>query len=421
MELFDFLNNSTNEYLACYNICQILENEGFVRLNQGDKWNLKNNTNYYVVQDQSSVIAFKMGSKIDSTAFNIVASHLDSPNFKIKTNGVIAQNKFTQLDTAVYGGPILQSWFDRPLSICGRVVVDEDGKLVSKIVDAKRDLLVIPNVAIHLKKDVTLNPSKDLIPLASLTKYNDIKDLIEDIYEIKKEYIKGFDLCVYNREEAKTIGVKNEMFMSPRIDNLECAFTTLKGFLESKNDDTINVYCAFNNEEVGSNTKQGADSTFLYDTLKRIIKDEEEYLMTLSRSFMVSADNAHAMHPNHPECYDGINAVYMNEGVVIKHNPNQLYTTDAVSEAYFASICEKAGVPYQHYANRSDIRGGSTLGAISITHVSIPSVDIGLAQLAMHSASETAGMQDAIYMQKAIKAFFEAKFNVEKSANALIK
>lgn len=412
-ELLEFLNKSANEYLAVKNIEEILEKAGFVKLNASQKWNLKNGGNYYVVKDQSSLIAFKMGSKQASRGFNIVASHLDSPCLKIKQNGVIAVKNNTMLNTEVYGGPILATWFDRPLSIAGRVIVKEGNKLVSKIVNVEKDLLVIPSAAIHLKKDVTTNPQKDLLPLASLTKYENVNQLLEEICDIKSTDIVSFDLSVYNRDQAKIVGVNQELILSPRIDNLECAFTSLQAFMNAKNDEKINVYASFNNEEVGSNTKQGADSTFLYDVLRRIVKDEEEYNIALSNSFIVSADNAHAEHPNYMELSDPTNRVMMNQGIVIKHNANQRYTTDGISGSIMMMICEKAGVKYQHYSNRSDQRGGSTLGSISASHISIPSVDIGLAQLAMHSANETAGLYDAQSMIDALKVFYESNLTIE--------
>ena len=410
-ELLEFLNKSTNEYLACKNISEILKNAGFIELKSNEIWNLKKGACYFTQKDQSSLIAFKIGLNCDYNGFNIVASHLDSPNLKIKTHGVMLQSKYTMLDTEVYGGPILQTWLDRPLSISGRVIFEEDNKLKSEVVDAKKDLFVIANAPIHLKKDITLNPQKDLLPLASLTKYENIESLIEDVYNIKKETIKGFDLSVYCRDQAKTLGINDELIMSPRIDNLECAYTTLKGFLNATETKKIDVYAAFNNEEVGSETKQGADSTFLQDVLKRIIKDEEAYQVALANSFIISADNAHAATPNHLELFDPLNSVYMNEGLVIKHNAKQLYTTDGMSQAIMQKICENAGAKYQHYANRSDIRGGSTLGAISSTHVSIKSVDIGLAQLAMHSANETAGAKDIEDMIKAITYFYSSNIS----------
>ena len=418
-DLIDFLNKSVNEYLAVEEIKKILDNAGFEQLDFSQNWNLKNGGNYYVVKDQSSLIAFKMGLKFDNKGFNIVASHLDSPCLKIKQNGIISVRNNTVLNTEVYGGPILATWFDRPLSIAGRVIVKENEEIVSKIVNVDKDLLIIPSAAIHLKKDVTTNPQKDLLPIASLTNFESINCLLEKVLGLNKDDIISFDLSVYNKDQAKIVGVNDELLVSPRIDNLECAYTSLQAFINSVNENKVNVYAAFNNEEVGSNTKQGADSTILYDVLRRIVKDEVELNINLANSFLVSADNAHAQHPNYMELSDPTNNVLMNKGIVIKHNSNQRYTTDGISSAVMQIICEKANVPCQHYTNRSDQRGGGTLGAISSSHVSIHSVDIGLAQLAMHSANETAGVLDAEYMIKALEEFYRSNLNIKDNKISL--
>ena len=414
-QLFDFLNKSVTEYQACQNIVDILKEHGFEYLDPSLKWNLKNGGNYFTTKDQSSVIAFKMGQKLSSKSFNIVASHLDSPNLKIKPNGVISKPNYTSLNTEVYGGPILSTWLDRPLSIAGRIFVKTENGMTSQLVNIDEDLLVIPNVCIHLKKDTDINPQRDLLPLASLTKYESVNEILEKKLGINKDTIISYDLSVYNRDEAKLIGVDKELFVSPRIDNLECAYSSLQAFIESNNDDKINVYASFNNEEVGSTTKQGAASTFLKEVLSRIVDNSEEYYQALANSFLVSADNAHAIHPNRPDLADPTNQVSMNKGVVIKHNANQRYTTDALSNAFFKLVCDNAGAKYQHYTNRSDQRGGGTLGSISSTQVSIPSVDIGLAQLAMHSCLETAGVCDFEEMVKALKSFYNSNFKIQEN------
>lgn len=412
-QFFEFLNKSVNEYLACSNICKILKEQGFEYLDPASKWNLKNGGNYFTTKDQSSVIAFKMGQKLDSKSFNIVSSHLDSPNLKIKPNGIITKPNYTSLNTEVYGGPILSTWLDRPLSIAGRVFVKTESGIKAELINIDEDLLIIPNVCIHLKKDNDINPQRDLLPLAGLTKYESVNEILEHKLGINKDTIMSYDLSVYNRDQAKLVGVDKELFVSPRIDNLECAYTSLQAFLNSNNDSKINVYASFNNEEVGSTTKQGAASTFLKEVLTRIVGNTEEYYQALANSFLVSADNAHAVHPNRGDLADPTNQVFMNKGIVIKHNANQRYTTDALSNAYFQLVCANAHAKYQHYTNRSDQRGGSTLGSISSTQVSIPSVDIGLAQLAMHSSLETAGVEDFNEMIKALTSFYNANFKVE--------
>lgn len=412
-QFFEFLNKSVTEYQACSNICHILKDNGFEYLDPASKWNLKKGGNYFTTKDQSSVIAFKIGQKLNSKSFNIVSSHLDSPNLKIKPNGIITKPNYTSLNTEVYGGPILSTWLDRPLSIAGRVFVRTENGIKAELVNIDEDLLVIPNVCIHLKKDNDINPQRDLLPLAGLTKYESVNEILENKLGINKDNIMSYDLSVYNRDQAKLVGVDKELFVSPRIDNLECAYSSLQAFLNSNNESKINVYASFNNEEVGSTTKQGAASTFLKEVLSRIVGNNEDYYQALANSFLVSADNAHAVHPNRPDLADPTNQVFMNKGVVIKHNANQRYTTDALSNAYFKLVCDNVNAKYQHYTNRSDQRGGSTLGSISSTQVSIPSVDIGLAQLAMHSCLETAGVEDFNEMIKALTSFYNANFKVE--------
>lgn len=411
-DFFDFLNNSVTEFNASLNIAEILKKEGFIYLDPSQKWDLKNGGNYYTIKDQTSVIAFKIGQEFDSKGFNIVSSHIDSPNLKVKPNGVISSNNFTSLNTEVYGGPIFNTWFDRPLSIAGRIIISKDNKISSKVINIDKDLLVIPNVAIHLNKDPLTNPQREL-PLASLTKYDSVQDLLKALNVIKDEELVSFDLSVYNRNKVQLVGVNDELFMSPRIDNLECAYTSLKAFINANNKDKVNVYCAFNNEEVGSQTKQGAASTILYDVLRRIVKDEELYQINIASSVMMSADNAHAVHPNHPEMADPTNKVFMNKGIVIKHNANQRYTTDAISDAIVQTICKNNDVPFQHYTNRSDQRGGGTLGSISTSQVSLITCDIGLAQLAMHSANETSGVEDYHSMVKFLTAFYNSNFKMK--------
>ena len=416
MNLIEFLKESVNEYYASKNICEILENKGFTKLQMGDNWTLKNGGCYYIQKDETSVIAFKIGSKCDDNAsFNIAASHIDSPCLKIKPNGIIANSVYSKLNTEVYGGPILYSWFDRPLGIAGRIMVKKDNKIESILVKSSTPIAIIPSAAIHLKNDVTTNPQKDMLALVSLNNETDINTIIHKLFKINKEDILSFDLGLYNMDEPTYVGLNKEFLVSPRIDNLECAYSTLDAFINSENENKINVYVAFHNEEVGSSTKQGANSTFLKDVLLKISKNELLLINKLANSFIVSADNAHGAHPNYPELADPTNMVYLNKGVVIKHNSQTRYTTDCLSEAVIKAIGEQANVNLQHYTNKSDQRGGSTLGAISLSHISIPSCDIGLAQLAMHSALETAGANDYQDMILLIKKFYESKLQFNEN------
>lgn len=414
-QLFKFIENSPSCFHAIKTITEELKNEGFVELKEKDTWQIEKGKKYYVTRNLSSVIAFKIPQN-DFKSFHIVASHSDSPTFKIKENAEIeVNNKYVKLNTEKYGGMICSTWFDRPLSIAGRILVKENNAVKTHLVNIDKDLVIIPNLAIHMNREVNdgykYNAQIDMLPLYgdNSSKGSLMKTIAKEA-EVEKESILGTDLFLYNRMNGTKIGANEEYISSPRLDDLECAFTSLSAFLSENTSNSASVYCVFDNEEVGSGTKQGADSTFLYDVLRRINislgKTEEDYYRLISSSFMVSADNAHALHPNYTDKSDPTNKVYMNDGIVIKYNANQKYTTDAVSASIFKSICDSVDVPYQTFTNRSDILGGSTLGNISNAHVSLNTIDIGLAQLAMHSTYETAGAKDVTYMIDAIKAFY---------------
>lgn len=414
-QLFKFIENSPSCFHAIKTITEELKNEGFVEIKEKDTWQIEQGKKYYVTRNLSSVIAFKIPQN-DFKSFNIVASHSDSPTFKIKENAEIeVNNKYVKLNTEKYGGMICSTWFDRPLSIAGRILVKENNAVKTHLVNIDKDLVIIPNLAIHMNREVNdgykYNAQIDMLPLYgdNSSKGSLMKTIAKEV-NVEEESILGTDLFLYNRMNGTKIGANEEYISSPRLDDLECAFTSLSAFLSENTSNSASVYCVFDNEEVGSGTKQGADSTFLYDVLRRINislgKTEEDYYRLISSSFMVSADNAHALHPNYTDKSDPTNKVYMNDGIVIKYNANQKYTTDAVSASIFKSICDSVDVPYQTFTNRSDILGGSTLGNISNAHVSLNTIDIGLAQLAMHSTYETAGAKDVTYMIDAIKAFY---------------
>lgn len=418
-EMLDFLQKSPTAFHAVESIKKELINDGYKELLEGSHWNIELGGKYFVTRNQSSVIAFHVGTKLDHYGFNIVASHSDCPTFKVKENAEIeVRGKYTQLNTEGYGGMLCATWFDRPLSIAGRVVVKQDNRFVTKLLKINRDLLLIPNIAIHMNRAVNngyaYNMQVDMLPLfgGDDSKSGDFKKLIADELDVAVSDIYGSDLYLYNRVAPSIWGVNNEFVSSQHLDDLQCGFASLKGFLNGYNEKSINVMACFDNEEVGSQSKQGAASTFLYDVLKRVNmslnKSEEDYYRALASSFMLSADNAHAVHPNHPEKTDIKNCVYMNEGIVVKSHAGQRYTSDAVSIAVFKELCQKAKVPVQFFANRSDEAGGGTLGNIAMSQVSLNSVDIGLAQLAMHSSYETAGMKDTYYMIKVIEEFYNS-------------
>ncbi len=411
--LIDFIEKSTDCYHAVKTVSETLLENGFERLEERDKWTLKNGGKYFTTRNLSSVIAFKL-PKDGYKKFMICASHTDSPSFKLKSLFESESEGMVKLSVEGYGGMIMSSWLDRPLSLSGRVATVSGGRVRTRLVNIDRDLLIIPNLAIHMcgniNKGYEFNVKRDMCPLAG-EKTGAIMDIIAETAEVKKEEIKGFDLSLYNRTRGTVLGTGGEYFAAPRIDDLQCVYTTLEGFLNSQNAErAVSVFAAFDNEEVGSGTKQGARSTFLRDTLERINEasggGREEYIRAVSGGFMLSCDNAHAVHPNYADKSDGTNRVYMNGGVVIKHNASQRYTTDAASCAAVKYLCEKAGIPYQSYANRSDIPGGSTLGNLSCEQVAVNTADVGLAQLAMHSAYETAGTRDTSYMIEFIKEFY---------------
>ena len=415
-KLLNFIKESPTGFHAINAICAELK--GFTPLQEHEPWHLQPGGRYYVVRNRSSIIAFTL-PEIPFQAFQLIASHSDSPTFKIKENAeVMVQNHYVQLDTERYGGMIMSSWFDRPLSVAGRALVRGPEGVRTVLVNLDRDMAVIPNVAIHMNREINngfkYNAAVDTFPLWGSQEAKDtFRAEVAQAAGVEEKDLMGADLFLYNRMEGCQWGVKEEFISAPRLDDLECAFTSVQALLAAKPGRHANVCCVFDNEEVGSTTKQGADSTFLYDVLRRILlaqgRAEEEFYTVMANSFMLSADNAHAVHPNHPEFSDAQNRAFMNGGIVIKFNANQKYTTDGVSEAVFHAICERVGVPVQHYANRSDMAGGGTLGNISGSHVSVNTLDIGLAQLAMHSCYETAGAQDVDYMIQGMRAFYETE------------
>lgn len=416
-ELFDFIQQSPSCFHVIENVKKQLTEQGFEELYENKNWQIKEGGKYFVTRNLSSVIAFKVPTK-DFKSFHIVASHSDSPTFKIKDHPEqVVKGKYVQLNTERYGGMIYSTWFDRPLSIAGRALVKTETGVATKLLNIDRDLLVIPNLAVHMDRTVNdgmkYNPQVNLLPLygdaASKDTFN---KLVAEACGTAEENIISTDLFLYNRTAPTVWGAHNEYMSCAKLDDLECAFSSLKAFLKGENSQSISVCAIFDNEEVGSSTKQGANSTFMYDILHRINENlgrtEEQYHTAVASSFMLSADNAHALHPNHPAISDPTNPVYLNEGIVIKHNANQKYTTDAVSSAIFQKMCEEKNVPYQHFVNRSDVAGGSTLGNIANTHVSLNTVDIGMAQLAMHSSYETAGVLDLDYMIAGMEAFYNS-------------
>lgn len=430
--LLEYIEKSPSCYQAVDNAVKALEKAGYNSLKENQRWELAYGGKYFVTRNDSSIIAFHIPEQ-KPKGFHMVAAHSDSPCFKIKENPeMTVENHYVKLNVEKYGGMILSAWLDRPLSVAGRVVVRQEagekesgmeydnrvmGNICSKQVVIDKDLFVIPNVAIHMNHEINkgfeYNVQTDMLPLyAGAENADTFMSLIAEAAGVESESVLGTDLFLYNREKGRFFGAKDEFICAPRLDDLECVYASLQAMVITVPKDYVNLMIVFDNEEVGSTTRQGAASTFLQDTLKGICEamewSEGDYRRLLADSFMISADNAHAVHPNHPEKADPTNRPYLNGGIVIKYHGSQKYTTDAVSAAVMKDICHRAQVPWQTYANRSDIAGGSTLGNISTTQVPVSTVDIGLPQLAMHSAYETAGTKDVEYMIKAMKCFYEA-------------
>lgn len=416
-ELFSFIENSPSAFHAVETMRQELENAGYHQLLESESWVLHRGGKYYVIRNGSSIIAFRIPAK-GFVGYQIVASHSDSPSFKIKENPEMeAEGHYVKLNVEKYGGMLMAPWLDRPLSVAGRVIVREENHLAVKLVNVDRDLVMIPNLAIHMNRDANegmkYNAQKDMLPLyGSETAKGTFMETIAKAAGVKAGNIVGHDLFLYNRTKGCVWGAKQEFLSVGRLDDLQCAFASLKGFLEAEEGDSLPVHCVFDNEEVGSSTKQGAASTFLYDTLTRINealgRTKSQYQQALASSFMLSADNAHGVHPNYSEKACPTNRPYLNGGVVMKFSANQKYTTDGVAAALFREICKRADVPVQVYLNRSDVPGGSTLGNISGTQVALNTVDIGLAQLAMHSPYETGGVKDIEYLIRVMRQFYGA-------------
>lgn len=413
-KLFDFIAHSPSCFHSAASVAARLEENGFTALAESAAWEIVPGGKYYVMRNQSSIIAFRVPAAAP-TGFMICASHSDSPTFKIKEHPESeSAGMYVRLNTERYGGMLCATWLDRPLSVAGRAVVRDGNKLISRLINIDRDLVMIPNVAIHMMRNandgLSYNANVDMIPLygASSAK-GTFRRMIAEAAGVQDDALISYDLFLYNRMPGTVWGADNEFISSPKLDDLQCAFSSLEAFLAAAPSGAVSVLAVLDNEEVGSSTKQGADSSFLSDVLTRTAEALSlDYRRMLAQSFLVSADNAHAVHPNHPEFADANHRPKMNGGIVIKHNANQKYTTDAVSQAIFASVCAAADVPVQYFANRSDMLGGSTLGNIASTHVSIPAVDIGLAQLAMHSSYETAGAEDTDHMIRALKGFYSS-------------
>lgn len=412
-DLLHFISKSPSVFHVVRHIKAALLYAGFTEIREEDSWQIKRGEKYVVTRNGSALIAFSVPED-GGNAFKITAAHCDSPTFKIKENPEMRDGKYTRLNVEGYGGMIMSTWLDRPLSAAGRLFVKDNGQIISKLVSLDHPTLLIPSVAIHMDRTVNSghawNIQNDLLPLYSTDGAADFMETLAQAAKVKAADILGHDIFLYSCAPGILWGPQHEFISSPRLDDLQCAFATFRGFTNGKKQKDISIYALFDNEEVGSGTAQGAGSTFLTNTISRLAlslgRSYDEIQAMLAKSFMISADNGHAVHPNHGEYADPVNAPVLNGGIIIKFNASQKYSTDGYSAAVFRDLCLKADVPVQTYTNRSDIPGGSTLGNISNTKVAVPTVDIGLPQLAMHSSYETAGAKDTEYLVKACTAFF---------------
>lgn len=423
-ELFSFIESSPTAFHAVETMKQMLDAEEYQQLLESRAWELQAGGKYYVMRNGTSLLAFRIPKK-EFTGFQVMAGHSDSPTFRIKENPEMeTEGAYVKLNVEKYGGMLCSPWFDRPLSVAGRLIVKTDTGIVSRLVKVDRDLLMIPSLAIHMNRKANeeqkYNVQKDMLPLYAMADAKgSFQKIVAEAAGVEVTDILGSDLFLYNRVKGTVWGAEQEFISSGRLDDLQCVFGSLKGFLTAEEGTSVPMHCVFDNEEVGSSTKQGAASTFLQDTLLRICeslgKTPAQYRQLLASSFMISADNAHAVHPNYGEKSCPTNRPVLNGGIVIKYSANQKYTTDGVSAALFRMICKKADVPYQVFLNRSDMIGGSTLGNLSANQVPVNCVDIGLPQLAMHSPYETAGAKDTAYLVHVAKVFYEC--SVQETAS----
>lgn len=436
-DLLTFIHESPTMFHTAASVRARLDEAGFTYLPEGEAWDVQPGGAYYTQRNGSSVVAWRVGEDVAGGAsevhapyhFQLTASHSDSPCFKVKSNAEVeGAVDYLRLDTEAYGGMMDYTWFDRPLSLAGRVFVREGSRIESRLIALNRDVALIPSLAIHMNGEVNKgfapNRANDLFPLVSAgdLRAGSLTTLLADALEVDPAQIVARDLFLVNGDRGRVWGATEEFISSPRLDDLMCAYASLQAFIAGGNARTVTVYACFDNEEVGSGTKQGAASTLLADTLSRINASlgytPEDLCRALSASMLLSCDNAHAVHPAHPEMADELARPRMNAGLVVKEAANQHYCTDAFSRAVLTALLDDAEIPHQGFANRSDKAGGSTLGNISNMQVSVHAVDVGCAQLAMHSCMETAGARDVELAIEALTAFYNADIRIDGADGA---
>jgi len=418
--LFEFIENSSCSFTCIEIIKNKLINNGFVEVFENEKWHFKAGK-FFVIRNDASIIAFNIWKKFKDS-FNIICAHSDTPGFSLKPKNEIYEYNYLKLNVVPYGGILNYGFMDRPLGIAGRVIYKTHNKYKKEIIDLKKPICVIPSEAIHqnanANTNLDLNSQIDMIPIIGLKDEKDIiKNMLREHLSLNpSSTICDYDLFLYSKDNPMYIGKNNELILSPRIDDLACTFAALESFIESDNRNNINILCIFNSEEIGSLTKEGADSSFLMDTLKRICASINiDISITLHNSLIVSADNSHAVHPNHPNKSDVNNQGFLNNGILVIREKDT--TTDSISSSIFKEICKKAKIPFQDYSSRNDMTTGSTLSGLSIRHVSINSIDVGIPQLAMHSANELIGSDDSFYLYKSFKKFYD--ISIKNKGNSL--
>ena len=420
-ELIDFINNSPVSFLAIENAKSELLKNGYVQLFENKPFDIQPGSKVFFIRNDSTLIALNIGKNINESnlCYHIVVSHDDSPCFKIKPECDGKTDIYNKINVETYGGLIHSTWLDRPLGIAGRIIINTENGLETRLISLNDNIVMIPNLCIHFNRDINdgykYDKATDLQAfIAQELEGSPLRELLSSHLNVNKDDIVNFDLSLYNRESGYLWGRKKEFVSAPRLDDLECVFCSLKAFLNKENDNAVNVLYVADNEEVGSLSRQGADSDFLYQTLRQINeKIGADSQVAFASSFIVSADNAHAVHPNKPSISDADNRPYMNKGIAIKFKGEMFYTSDGLSSAIFQKICENGNAPHQFFANRSDIRGGHTLGSLLLSHVSMMAVDMGLPQLAMHSAFETAGTYDIKHAINAFKEFYSTNIEIE--------
>ena len=440
--LIEFIDSCPSMFHTAMTLSERLEQAGYVYLPEGSAWTIERGGSYYTRRNNSSVIAWHVGARVAQAAaekpcaaapyhFQLTASHGDSPTFKVKSVGELeGPQGYLRLNVEAYGGMIDYTWFDRPLSLAGRVLVRTGARVESRLFSLDRDVAIIPSLAIHMNRDVNNgfapNRARDLCPLisAGALPAGSLDQMVADELGVDVADVLARDLFLVNRQRSCVWGMANEFVSAPKLDDLACAYTSLEAMLAQTNEHDVSLFACFDNEEVGSGTKQGAMSTFLRDTLARVNEGlgfgEEDYRRALAASMLVSCDNAHALHPNRPDCADEGARPMLNAGLAIKEAANQHYCTDAFSRAALVAVLENAQVPYQAFANRSDMAGGSTLGNLSNIQASMHAVDVGLPQLAMHSSFETTGVRDVTLAIQALTAFYNADLQISEADSVVL-